>query len=76
MQTTEKTVPVTCTFENPGDSHREICQVQQKLFDKENLAQFFEKEKIEYRFKNTFNPFFRPGAESVIDWRFDLVLKK
>jgi ubiquinone/menaquinone biosynthesis C-methylase UbiE len=59
-----------------GESHREICQAPQKLFDKEKLEQFLQKEKIEYRFKNTFNPFFRPGAEPVIDWRFDLVLKK
>ncbi len=59
-----------------GESHREICQAPQKLFDKEKLEQFLQKQNIEYRFKRTFNPFFRPGAEPLIDWRFDLVLKK
>ncbi len=59
-----------------GKSHREICRAPQKLFDKDKLKLFLEREKIVYQLRKSFNPFFRPGAEPVVDWRFDLVLKK
>ncbi len=59
-----------------GKSHREICRAPQKLFDTDKLKRFLDREKIRYRFVKSFNPFFRPGVEPTVDWRFDLVLIK
>jgi len=59
-----------------GESHRDVCRAPQKLFDVPKLKSFLEKEKIDYEFRRSFNPFFRSGAEPTVEWRFDLVLKK
>ncbi|MCB9771253.1 MAG: class I SAM-dependent methyltransferase [Candidatus Omnitrophica bacterium] len=59
-----------------GESHREVCQAPQKLFDIEKLRNFLQREGITYELKKSFNPFYCPGAEPVVDWRFDLVLHK
>ncbi len=59
-----------------GRSHREICRAPQKLFDVDKLRRFLDREKISYQFCESFNPFYRPGASPVVDWRFDLLLIK
>lgn len=59
-----------------GRSHREICRAPQKLFDVDKLKYFLDREKIHYQFRKSFNPFYRPDAPPVVDWRFDLVLIK
>ncbi len=59
-----------------GKSHRAICQAPQKLFDTDLLKRFLDGQKIAYEFKKSFNPFFRPGVDPWVDWRFDLVLSK
>ncbi len=61
---------------NLGKSHREICRAPQKLFDTGKLKSFLDRQKVEYDFRKSFNPFFCPGGEPVVDWRFDLVIKK
>ncbi len=57
-------------------SHREVCRAQQKLFDIDKLKGFLNRQKIDYEFKKSFNPFYRKGADTRVDWRFDLVLIK
>ncbi|MCC6758178.1 MAG: class I SAM-dependent methyltransferase [Candidatus Omnitrophica bacterium] len=59
-----------------GESHRDVCRAPQKLFDLDKLRGFLEREKIDHEFRRSFNPFFRPGVEPTVEWRFDLVLKK
>ena len=59
-----------------GKSHRDVCRAPQKLFDIPKLQGFLEREKIKYELRPSFNPFFRPGADKTVEWRFDLVLKK
>ena len=59
-----------------GESHRDICRAPQKLFDVQKLRSFLEREKIDYELRPSFNPFYRPGVEPTVEWRFDLVLKK
>lgn len=59
-----------------GKSHREVCRTAQKLFDADRLKRFLDQEKIEYSLRKSFNPFYRAGEEPLVDWRFDLVLRK
>lgn len=61
---------------NLGKSHREICRAPQKLFDTDKLKRFLDHAKINYSFRKSFNPFYRLGTEPLVDWRFDLVLRK
>jgi len=59
-----------------GKSTRHICQAPQKLFRKEKLEDFLKGEGIPYHFRDSFNPFYRPGEPKTINWRFDLILEK
>ncbi|HOW36127.1 MAG TPA: methyltransferase domain-containing protein [Candidatus Omnitrophota bacterium] len=46
-----------------------------KLFDRNQLAGFLDKQNIRYQFRDSFNPFYRPGEPETVDWRFDLILE-
>jgi len=59
-----------------GKSHRDVCRAPQKLFDKENLKNFLDRQNISYHFRNSFNPFYREQQPEKVDWRFDLILEK
>lgn len=59
-----------------GKSHRDICRVPQKLFDKNFLINFLDDKNISYHFRDSFNPFYRPGQPERVEWRFDLILEK
>ncbi len=59
-----------------GKSHRGTSLPPLRLFDKEKLGGFLSTEKIRFQFRKSFNPFYRPGAEETVNWRFDLILEK
>ena len=59
-----------------GKNMREIHRPPSRLFDKSALAAFLASEKISYELLKSFNPFYREGEPSLIDWRFDLLLKR
>lgn len=47
-----------------------------RLFDRQRLIAFLNQNEIHFQFKNSFNPFYRPGQPKTVSWRFDLVLTK
>lgn len=55
---------------------REKCRPPLRLFDKSQLEKPLKKMNVQYRFTDSFNPFYRPGEPKVIDWRFDVVIEK
>lgn len=59
-----------------GGNIRDIHAPPLRLFDREQLSEFLKKEKINFQFLDSFNPFYRDGQPELVDWRFDLVLKK
>lgn len=59
-----------------GKSNREVCRAPQKLFDREHLETFLRREDIPFHFRDSFNPFLRPGSAETVPWRFDLILEK
>lgn len=59
-----------------GKNKRDVYTPPIKLFDRERLVDFLEKAKFSYEIRDSFNPFYRPGEPLLIDWRFDLILKK
>ena len=55
-----------------SDDHKiPIC-----LYDRNRLVDFFEQEGISYCFRDSFNPFYHPGATATVDWRFDVIIEK
>lgn len=59
-----------------GDSHRDQCRVPQKLFDRRTLQRQLDRLGLIYEFRDSFNPFYRPGEPETVSWRFDIVLAK
>lgn len=59
-----------------GQSHREEWRFPQKLFDKSALAEMLRRNHIRAQFRESFNPFYRPGAAQTVSWRFDVILSK
>ena len=47
-----------------------------QLFDKAFFMELLSKSECSYQFSPSFNPFYREGEPSVIDWRFDIVIEK
>jgi len=61
---------------NLGKNNRNVHTIPINLYDKPSLKRFLEEENITHEICNSFNPFYRPGQEELISWRFDLILKK
>ncbi|NTV29004.1 MAG: class I SAM-dependent methyltransferase [Candidatus Omnitrophica bacterium] len=47
-----------------------------RVFDRRQIQLMLSRNKIRYEFRPSFNPFYRPGEECTVPWRFDLVLFK
>ncbi len=59
-----------------GKNHQNTCRMPGKLFDKGYLINFLDRENIRWHFRDSFNPFYRPGQPETVEWRFDLILEK
>lgn len=59
-----------------GSSNRDLYTPPIKLFDREKICAFLNRNHFLYEVRDSFNPFYRPGEPLLIDWRFDLILKK
>lgn len=59
-----------------GDCLRDKNRIDQKLFDVPRLKEFLHRHKIRHEIRPSFNPFYRPGTDETVTWRFDLVLFK
>jgi len=59
-----------------GKSIREDYKPPLRLFDREIITQMLKALDVKFCFRNSFNPFYRPGQEKLIDWRFDIVITK
>lgn len=59
-----------------GRNIRDIHAPPLRLFDRKQLKEFLNKQKIDFQFQDSFNPFYRSGQPELIGWRFDLILKK
>lgn len=47
-----------------------------RIFDKEKIRDFLIEHHIRHDFRPSFNPFYRPGVERTVPWRFDLIMYK
>jgi SAM-dependent methyltransferase len=59
-----------------GKNIRDVCVVPVHTLEREKLLAFLDKEKISYRLRDSFNPFYRAGQPQTVSWRFDLILEK
>jgi ubiquinone/menaquinone biosynthesis C-methylase UbiE len=59
-----------------GDRNDEESRAVLRLFDRGRLKTFLNARGIRHEFRPSFNPFYRPGAQGTVPWRFDLLLFK
>lgn len=59
-----------------GQDSGDIFPPPLKLFYQKALADFFKAQRINFYFRDSFNPFYYEGQPDLIDWRFDIILEK
>ncbi len=59
-----------------GADLRDVNRMPQKLFDIPALVSFLEKNDIHFTKMPSFNPFYRAGESSTVEWRLDFLLRK
>ena len=59
-----------------GTDYRQQQAFPITLFDRPAIARFLDEERISYRFRASFNPFYYSGQPQAASWRFDVLVRK